>query len=51
MTKHFIELRLGALQFARGAVYLSLICVRLFQINLVISQDGVQFDEVTDFLT
>lgn len=42
MTKHFIELRLGMLQFARGAVYLSLICVRLFQINS-------SFDELTDF--
>lgn len=50
MTKHFIELRLGALQFARGATYLSLICVRLFQINSVIPRDGTQFDEITEWI-
>lgn len=33
MTEHFIELRLGMLQFARGAIYLPLICVRLFRIS------------------
>lgn len=50
MTKHFIELRLGVLQFARGATYLSLICIRLFQINSAISRDGTQFDEITEWI-
>lgn len=42
MTKHFIELRLGMLQFARGTVYLSLIYVRLFQINF--SWNAIQWN-------